>query len=175
MTRWKEHLNELKPAIPFFFAYDVGGAQEFGVAGAFHTWDLTKIKTSDFTYTPDTDRIYFNNNTSGFYKITFNASWHNIEDADDVSTYLYLNGDVLPGSMARDFLDTISEDEASQSIAYIAYLKKGDYIQVFSITGADTTASTFGNSSRIIIEFIPMLGWNNSNAGKIEYKGGVMR
>ncbi|MBU0598874.1 hypothetical protein KKF61_07890, partial [Patescibacteria group bacterium] len=61
-----------------------------------------------------------------------------------------------------------------QSISYIVYLEKGDYIQVYSIMGSEDS-QTKPETSRLIISFIPMLGWDNSASGRADYKGGVVR
>jgi hypothetical protein len=61
-----------------------------------------------------------------------------------------------------------------QSITYVIYLEKDDYIQIHTETDANSVYS-MGETSRLIIEFIPMQGWNNSSGGRVDYKGGVMR
>ena len=174
--RYRELNNKVTPAIPYLFLYDEDGGQTFGNPGTYHTWDTVKVKTSHFIYNADDDRITFKSNTSGFYKIIVNISWYiTDEGSDTVTTKIYKNGSELTASRVIDFLITADTDKASQSMTYIAYLSKDDYIQIFSESGGGNGFITLSSASRLIIEYIPMRGWDNSNGGRIEYKGDVMR
>lgn len=180
MTRYRAHLNNLAPAIPFIFAYDEAGNQVFDSTGANHIWDTIKIITSHFEYTADKDRIYLNLNSSGLFKITFNCSFISYDESDDttITTEIYKNGNLLAGSAVVSSVTAgVSQDDDiknCQSISYVVYMEKDDYIQIQSSTNANSVYS-IADSSRIIIEFLPMKGWNNSSGGRIDYKGGVMR
>jgi hypothetical protein len=167
--RYRELNNKVTPAIPYLFLYDEDGGQEITTGGVFHKWDTVKIKTSHFIYNADDNRVTFKSNTSGFYKITFNCSFTDDEGGETkvVESSIYKNGSELTGSKVfRDY---------TQSISYVAYLSKDDYIQVYSKAGTSPSRYTKSGSSRLIIEYIPMRGWDNSNGGRIEYKGDVMR
>ena len=167
--RHREYTNDLTPAIPYLFLYDKGGQQQIKYSGGtFLTWDTVKIKTSHFHYNKNDDRIIFNSNTSGFYKITFNCSYTDNQGAEvkTVNASIYKNGSELEGSK-------IYRDQ-THSIEYVAYLQKNDYIQIYAHAQGNY-AYTYAETSRLIIEFIPMQGWNNSSGGRSEYKGGVMR
>jgi len=178
MTRYNEQEKNLKTATPLIFLYDASGNQTFTSAGAFHVWDTIEIKTSDFTYTADTNRIYCGNTINGIYKITFNCSFlDSDEESSVVVSQIFKNGTAVTGSSVAD--GGVSYNQAgyySQSITYFLYLTKGDYIQLYTYApGSSYTIYSLSDTSRIAIEFIPMQGWNNSAGGQTNYKGGVMR
>ena len=180
MTRYNAFENNLTPAIPYVFMYDVAGAQVFGTSGAFHEWDIVKVKSSHFNATAEQDRIYLNTNSSGLFKVTFDCSFIGYDEDDDllITSSLYKNGTVLAGAevMCSVTAGSSQADKIKncQSMTYIVYLEKGDYMQVKTETSANEVYS-MGDSSRVIIEFIPMQGWNNSAGGRTQYDGGVMR
>lgn len=165
MTRYRSP----KPSIPFVFLYDITGGQSFTTSLAYHTWDTEKIITSSFTY--NNGKIYLNTMSSGLYKVTFECSYQGA-GSGIARTRIYKNGTIEVGSRGRVSFELAKRRYVS--ISYIVYLEIGDYLQI----GADTSASsitTIAGTSRLIIEFIPMQGWNNSSGGRSEYKGGVIR
>ena len=171
MSRWNEVQNNLHPAIPFIFLYDDGGYQSFDTSGEFHEWDTIKVISPHFQYSEATDRIYLNTNSSGLFKITFECSY-NGNTGGATYTELYKNGSLLEGATVSTYCS--GNEQGSESLTYIAYLEKGDYIQIKTTASANSVTS-ISETSRLIIEFIPMKGWNNSSGGREDYKGGVMR
>lgn len=178
--RYRAFNNTLNPAIPYIFLYDELGGQQINAVGIFHTWDITKIKTSHFKYMDDTNKITLNSNSSGLFLVQFNCSWITYDDSNDVTiiSSIFKNGFELAGSRTVCSVSGagLQEDilKNCQSICYVVYLEKGDYLQIKSWTTADTAAS-IANSSRLLISFIPMQGWDNSFSGRLDYKGGVLR
>ena len=171
--RYRESTNSITPAIPFFFAYDLGGNQTF--SGAFLTWDTVKIKTSHFQYTADDDRITLKTNSSGLYKIHFNCSMD--VSAGNTRFSIYKNGSEEDGSYSESFSGTVGQTGLYENVNldYIVYLEKNDYVQVYGDNINGTDAQSTPSSCRIIIEYLPMQGWDNSTGGRTEYSGGVMR
>lgn len=180
MTRWNDFQNNIHPAIPYLFLYDEVGNQEFTTGGAFHVWDTLRIVSSHFSATADKDRIYLNTNSSGLFKVTFECSFITYDEDDDllVTSSIYKNGSQLAGSkvMCSVTGGSSQDDDIKncQTLTYIVYLEKDDYIQIQTETDANSVRS-LADTSRIIIEFIPMHGWNNSSGGRADYKGGVIR
>lgn len=181
MVRWKDNQNGIKAAIPYLFMYDVGGNQTFGTATeTFHEWDTIRVASSHFNVTAEQDRIYLNTNSSGLFKVTFECSFITYDEDDDllITSTLYKNGTELEGSETMCSVtggaSQADKVKNSKTITYIVFLEKDDYIQVESKTSANEVIS-LGNTSRLIIEFIPMQGWNNSSGGREQYSGGVMR
>jgi len=179
--RYRELQNGIKPAIPMIFLFDNAGAQSFDSVGVFHTWDTTKIITDHFTYTADSDRIYLSLQSAGLFIIEFDCSFITYDDDADmyVETELYKNGSLVTGGRSVIGVTGAADQNPlilnSQSIHYVIYLEKDDYIQIKSTTSANT-ARSLEQTSRLLIHFVPMQGWDNgSNAGRTEYKGGVMR
>lgn len=163
MVRMRERNNLLKPAIPFLFLYDAVGNQ--AVDGSFMTWDTIKIKTSHFIYTADDDKIQLAINSSGFFNLTFEAS---LSGSAVTYFYVYKNGVVVNESKGyATFADGVN-------IHLPIYLQKDDYIQIkghaYSGSG-DTVAYT----SRLIMQYIPMAGWDNNKGGRKHFIGGVVR
>ena len=178
MTRYNAQEKNLKTATPLIFLYNASGNQAFNSSGAFHVWDTVEIKTSDFIYTPDTNKIYCGNTINGIYKITFNCSFlDSDEESSIVVSQIFKNGTAVTGSSVAD--GGVSCNQAgyySQSIVYFIYLTKGDYIQMYTYAPASSgTIYALSDTSRLSIEFVPMQGWNNSSGGQTNYRGGVMR
>lgn len=171
MTRWNDFQNNLHPAIPFVFLYDEIGNQTFDTSGSFHDWDTIRIISSHFNATAGEDRIYLNANSSGLFKITFECSYNGVTGGS-TQTELYKNGSSIDGSTVSTYCD--GNQQGSESMTYIIYLEKDDYIQIKTTTTANSVTS-IAKSSRLIIEYLPMKGWNNSSGGRLEYQGGVMR
>jgi hypothetical protein len=160
--RYKEFDKKLKPAIPMIYLYDNAGDQEFTNTGAFHTWDTTEVRTSDFQYTSDTDKVTFVSSTSGLYKITFECSFRHSAYKESVTTNIYKNGGTVAGGRCYEAGDRW----LNHNITCIIYLKKGDYLQVHTITSDDEcSAISMWASSRLIIEYISMSGANNTTGG----------
>jgi len=178
MTRYNDLQNNLTPAIPFVFLYDIVGNQTFGTSGAFHDWDTVRVLSSHFDYTATKDRIYLNTNSSGLFKVTFECSFVTYDEDDDllITSSIYKNGTQLGGSEVMcSVTGAASQDDDiknSQTLTYIVYLEKNDYIQIETETDANTVYS-IGNTSRLIIEFLPMYGWDNASGGRQDYKGVV--
>jgi len=177
MTRYREYNNQVTPAVPCLFLYDTG-EQSFTSSGEFHIWNTIKIKTSGFQYTADDDRFSLLTNTSGLFMLEFDCSYYTVaNDADlTITTSIYKNGVIVPGSTS---ITTVTGSgspliRTCQSIHYIVYLKRDDYIQIKSTASANTAIQS-GNTSRLIINYLPMRGWDNDKAGRISFKGQVNR
>ena len=174
MTRHKVFTNKLKPATPCVYLYDSQGGQSFDATGQFHTWDSTKIITQHFNYPSNKDRIILEVNSSGLFMLQFDCSFTSHEkDICSIATSIYKNGIQEEGTTCYTTV-TINYDY-SISLNTILYLEKGDYIQVFTQTNQVDAITSIGNTSRLIVTYLPMQGWNNSTGGRIEYKGGVLR
>ena len=174
MTRYREQQNTLKPAVPTFYAYDEEGGDQIPTTGVNLTWDTVKIKTSEFEYTTDTDRVYMQSNTSGFYRITYRVIVGNSSVATNViGAVVCINGEGMDASVS---LESIPFQTAFITLTAVSviYLKKGDYIQL-NVWTEEGIVSTEEWGSMILIEFIPMRGWDNSAGGQEVYKGGVGR
>ena len=174
MTRYREHQNTLKPAVPTFYAFDAEGGEQLNTIGINLTWDTVKIKTSEFEYTTDTDRIYMQSNTSGFYRITYKIIVGSSSVAtNQIGAEITVNGESIDQSMSYEALPFQSAFTTLQAVT-VVYLKKGDYIQLNGWTETGIVATEeFG--AMILIEFIPMHGWDNSTGGQEVFKGGVIR
>lgn len=165
--RYGEIDGRLKPAIPFIYLYESNGGQSITDAGALLTWDTTDIISSHFTYTNDTNRIYLNTNTSGLYKIHVNCSFV-AQGAVNVSFYLRKNGTMLSGT--RVYTSVANGEYAAIHLDGVVYLQKDDYIDVYGVTLANEVGVS-GDASNIIIQFLPMYGFNNESGGRQDYKG----
>jgi hypothetical protein len=177
MTRYREQNNIINPAVPTVFLYDTG-EQSFTSTGAFHIWNTIKVLTSGFNYTADDDRITLLTNTSGLFLVEFDCSFYTVANDTDlyITTALYKNGVIVPGSTS---ITTVTGSGSplirnSQHIHYIIYISRNDYLQVKSTASANTAVQS-GNTSRLMINFLPMKGWNNDQAGRTSFNGGVMR
>ena len=180
MVRYRENNNDLKPAVPFALLYDATGLQAFTSAGAFHTWDTIKTKSSHFNYTADDDRIQLKVNSSGLFKITFDCSFSTATANQNCTTsQIYKNGTALSGSKSVVCVYWAGGQASvmcgMQTIHYVVFLAVNDYIQIKSTTGASGNVLTYPDSSRLMIEFIPMRGYDNDKAGRKMFRGGIMR
>lgn len=170
--------RNVTPAIPFIQLCDEDGGLSITAIGVFHTWDTQSFKTSNFHYNLDSDRVYIKKNSAGYYEITFDCSFGtNTNDTIDIDTQIYKNGIAVDNSVTRvtaSAAGQIPTYYASQTLHFILFLEKGDYVQIKSTASANSV-STIGETSRLIIRFIPMEGWNNSHAGREQQSGGVLR
>ena len=180
MTRYREHNNLITPAVPCLFVYDITGGQSFNATGAYHTWDTIKIKTSGFHFSADDNRFTLLTNTSGLFNLEFDCSFYTLDSDDDLylTTGIYKNGTVLSGSVSVIGITGAASQAVkvrnSQSIHYIVYLERDDYIQVKTTASANAGIS-IANSSRLLINFLPMHGYDNGKAGRLQFKGEIMR
>lgn len=171
--RYREKENKLKPAIPYIYLYDVAGGQT--INGSYLTWDTTKIKTSCFQYTSDTNKVLLGVNVSGYYLIDFQVSLHGAASA--VAYFdIYKNETIVEGS--RTYISVINSGQTSWNQSGIiicpVYLEKDDYVQIKgSVQGGAPT--TMANTSRLCIHRISMKGWDNSAGGLEIYSGGISR
>ena len=178
--RYRALNNDITPAIPYLFAYDNTGNQTITDSGVWITWDTVKIKTSHFNYTADDDRVQLKTNSSGLFKIEFDCSFLTYDEDNDmyITVELYKNGSALDGSKTATGVTGAGSQTPyilnNQSLHYVVYMEKNDYIQVKATTSAGE-ALTLSDTSRLIINFIPMQGWDNSSGGRTQYSGGVMR
>jgi len=167
--RYRESTNDIRPAIPFLFLYDTGGNQTFD--GAFLTWDTVKIKSDHFQYKSDDDRISLKTNSAGLFKLHFECSLD--VSAGNTRFSIYKNGSELSGSYSETYSGTIGQTGIYEfvSIEYVLYLEKGDYVQIYGDNINGTDGQSTPSSSRLIIEFLPMYGWDNASGGREDYKG----
>ena len=168
-----------KPSIPSILLWDNGGNQAFTSTGEFHTWDTEQIKTSHFYYKLDGTKIILNNNQQNMYEVTFECSFYTYLAATiALNSDIYKNGVIVDGSQAKITLTGSGQAAVVRnclSIHFLLYLKGGDYIQIKSITNNVNAVLSTADTSRLMINFMPIRGWDNSKAGRIEYKGMVMR
>jgi hypothetical protein len=167
----------LTPAIPFIFLSDATGAQCFDATGGFHTWDTIAFKTSDFHYTVDDDRVQINRQGSGWYEITFEVSWYTEQILREIKTDLYINGTLAINSHIHTYVTGAGGQPTYRDqhvLHYIIYLTYKDYIQIKS-TASASGVCTDPASSRLMVKFIPIHGWNNDAGGRVNFRGGVDR
>ena len=167
------------PAIPFIFLYDVEGDQVFTNAGQFHIWDFQQTKTSHFKYNLNDDRVYLHNNQYGFYEITFECSFITYANATiTLTTQIYKNGLAVTGSSVASAVTGAAGDvdlvKTCQSVHFIIYLKGTDYIQIKTITDSASDVLSIEDTSRLMIKFIPVRGWNNDAGGRITNRKGII-
>jgi len=171
--------RDATPAIPSVFLYDAAGDSSFD--DEFHIWDTIEFITSHFSYTVDDDKIFLQRG-GGFYEIIFQCSYYSErEETSSIKDTIYLNGEAMDGADSWCTHGKLWSAEAqgynnlwsNNNIHIIKYLKSGDYTQVYG--NCSYEGKTKADSCRLVIKFMPMEGWDNSSAGRTEYKGGVMR
>lgn len=168
--RQREFNNDINTATPSILLYDVGGSQTINSSGVFLTWDNIKSKTSHFQYTINTDRITLLTNSNGLFKITVECSINDLSSSGRTTLQIYKNGVVVEGTYSRS--DTSSHTFVA--ITFYVYLEINDYIQVYAETNSGTS-TTIANTSRVLIEFLNMKGWDGNTGGRLDYKGGLER
>lgn len=183
MIRDRTINNKLNPAVPTFFAYDDAGGQQISqaAAGTKMTFDTVVIQTQNFQFNASQDRLQLNTNSSGWFMVMFDCSLAAYTDPiSDVLGYfcIYKNDSFMQGSQTYFSVDYDSSNQISYyqyaGIKMPVYLEDGDYIHIKgrSLAGIGLTIA---DTMRLTVSFIPMKGWDNSQAGRIEYKGGVDR
>lgn len=167
------------PALPSVILYDDTGNQTFTNGGEFHTWDSIDTKTTHFDYEIDDDSIFLNNNQYGWYEITFECSYVTYEDDNiAVTSQLYVNGSAIAGAKVTCSVAGTSEQTPTilncQSLHFLVYLTGRDYVQIKTTTDNAGDTYSIAETSRLMIKFIPVKGWNNNAGGNINvsYKGG---
>ena len=171
MVRYRELHNQINSAIPYIVLFDVIGAQD--IDGSFLTWDSVKTCSSHFLYTIDTDKIFLATNSSGLFEVTFDVSLTGMA----VNHFeIYKNGVLIPESCmyVSPMVGGQSPYVESGSLHYVVFLQRNDYIQIKGST-AGGNGATIGNTCRLFIKGLPMLGFNNDSGGRVMYRGGVMR
>lgn len=175
MSHWKGPV----PAIPSILLFDDTGLQTFTSTGEFHTWDTQQHSTSHFRYKLDGDTVILENNQYNMYEVTFECSFFTqVSGTIIIYSELYKNGTAINGS--RTYTSSVGSGQGTTtngnvSIHFLLYLKGGDTIQVKTITNNAGATYSYTKSSRLMVNFVPIRGWDNSKAGRIEYKGSVLR
>ena len=157
------------PAVPYLFLQDAGGGQCFDAVGSFHTWDTIGFQTSDFKHIVDNDKV--NIIIQGYYEVTFEVSFYTEQILREVKSELYKNGVLVANSHVHTYVTGAGgaptyRDE--QVIHFVLYLSHGDYIQI-KTTGSAAGVCTDPASSRLLVKFVEMKGWNNKRAGSTKY------
>jgi len=169
--------KNVTPAIPFIQLYDAG-TQTFTNAGEFHTWDTISFKTSNFNYVSDDDRVIIKRDFYGYYEIIFECSFTKSGSGFGMATsQIYLNGVAVSGTKAVACSYDTGQGQAAcacMTLHYVIYLKRNDYIQIKTTASVNSLLSGV-ETSRLLIRFVSMHGWNNEMGGKLESKGGVFR
>jgi len=166
------------PVIPSIQLYD-SDTQTFTTVGEFHTWDTIAFKTTDFHYIADEDKTTLELPSAGYYEITFESSFMIATGSASITSQIWLNGTAIDGSKACGCAYNSGQANiacACVTLHFIVYLHAKDYIQIKtqnSLGSSDVV--TVPEASRLIIKFIPTLGWDNSKGGNMNYRGGVVR
>jgi hypothetical protein len=173
--------NEMTPAVPTLFIWSDEDQMIPQGADTVVTFNNVVIQTPHFSFKPGTGRVILESDSSGWFMVFFETS---------ITTYDEPASDTLGGFRIFKNGVEIGEGMSYASTLYVpalqrgyvdytgikmpVYLEKGDYIDIRgrSLVGQ---METIDHSTRLVINFIPMKGWDNSQAGRIEYKGGVDR
>jgi len=176
--------REIVPAIPFIYLRQMEGYVS-AFAGSSHSWAwwATEFSTTDFSITYGKSAIQIN--TAGFYEITHEADMYLVQGTCSycyVSIY-YKTGET--GSTYSEVLGTRaycnlgdSDNPGKLHLKHFMYLPKGSKIYLSYQASADWSNGLVyckSESERTSIKFVPMRGWNNSQGGAVNYRGGVMR
>lgn len=164
--------REVSPATPFLFLQERESVLAWNTDAAL-IWNTESVNTSDFEYKTGKSKIFIL--TSGFYEIIYETTVYLYSGTLDFVVFgLYQNSNLMKGSSSVAGL--IDSRYTCITTHYYTYLNKGDYIQLYSVVGnGGGTVRTSLNTTRFIIKFMPQQGWNNSQAGMENYKGGVAR
>lgn len=164
----------LKPAIPFAELY---GSDSFTVTTVAQnlTLDHSCYVTSHFTVNLGSGRIIFNRgNASGIFRIF--ASISAIKASGNpsyIAIVLYKNGVACPCSTSYGFVGAGNDNSTAVMIA-CTELYPEDYLE-FKVQVDDGTATIIDSACRVMVEGLPMFGWDNNKAGTKRFIGEVIR
>jgi len=170
MTREREIDGSIKPAIPYLEYYTPSSDTPL-VAWQWYPilWDIHWIITSDFTEKTDigifTDCAIIQ--TTGLYRIDFQLHIHDGEANASCKSHLLLNNVEVWSSVGYIYVDASMNVTLFTTITL--YLKKDDAISCE--WASDSITAIIQDDSVFRISYIPMLGWNNNQAGVAVNRG----
>jgi len=162
----------VNPAIPFIFVHGAIAGVVTDVATAM-TFDHTHFRTSDFQFTNGDCKVILrlNANASGIYKIFACAG---VEKKAGNPTILimqlYVNG-VACHCVSHGVVG-VGAGHSDCVLIGAHHLYPGDYVEIY--LSVDVGSATLeDDSARLMIEALPMEGWDNRHGGKKRLRGGL--
>lgn len=169
MTRYRTPA----PAIPFIFLH---GTDAFNVTTTptALTWAHAHNKTSDFGFVEGKTRVYVNRGNEGVYKFYASCgAFKATGNPTELVITVYINGVQCECATAHGSVGAGTE-HGDATIVFARELKCGDYVEIF-ISTDNGTVTTEEETARLIIEGLPMKGWDNNHGGKLQLRGGIER
>lgn len=164
----------LKPAVPYAGVY---GSTAFTVTTTPQvlTLDHSCFVTSHFRVELGSGKVVLR---KGMYTgiVNFTASISAIKATGNPSYILleaYKNGVACTCGKAYGYIGA-GVDNSTAVLMGCTEISPGDYLQ-FKVTVDDGTATLIDDSCRVIIEGVPMHGWDNNRGGKLRITGDVIR
>jgi len=159
------------PAIPFIFLHGLASESITTVPTAIN-WSHAYFITSDFNYTNGGCRITMNKGSTGLFKLYAQIGAVKATGAPtELTISLYINGTLQNCCTVHAGINAQNHSDATLIAAFQATM--GDYIEIY-VNVDDGTSVTESNTARLIIEGLPMKGWNNNAGGREHSKGGVV-
>lgn len=152
------------PAIGFIFLHGTTDLEITATPAAI-TWDHSHIKTSHFAYTDGGTKVTVNRGGAGIYMVYLNAGIAKKAGNPVHSEFtIYINGVAQPCCTGHSIIGAGAEHSDVALIVSVT-LNYGDYLEVYASVDAGT-GNLEEDTARLIIEALPVEGWNNGHGSK---------
>lgn len=159
------------PAIPFIFLHCLADETITTTPTAIN-WAHAHFITSDFHYTAGEGRITMNRGSTGMFKLYAQIGAIKATGAPtELTISLYINGTLQDCCTVHGGISAQEHTDVTLIAAFQANM--GDYIEIY-VNVDNGTSTTESETARLIIEGLPMKGWNNNAGGKEHSKSGVV-
>lgn len=152
------------PAMPVVFLHGIDGYEITSTPTPVE-WAHSHFITSDFSFINNTTQIRINRGAKGrIYKITTQMSAERTGgNPDELVLKIYINGVAQDCCEAHGAMSNTGV-HGNITLVILIYANSGDYIEIYASVDAGTV-ETEPNTVRIIVEGLPIKGWDNNAGG----------
>lgn len=157
-------IRNIAPAIPFIFLHGTDEQVITDVATPI-TWSHSHFITSDFKFIATGTRIIINKTFKGrVYRVFVQVGATKKAGAPSyIELKIYINGVAQPCCLTHGAIGSLG-NHGDAILGSAVYANAGDYIEVYARVDAGS-ATVEADTARIIIEGLPMMGWDNGAGG----------
>ena len=156
-------IREVAPAIPLIYLHGTDGAT-IGTTPTPLPWAHAHFITSDFKFIATGTRIIINKSFKGrIYRVIVQMGAEKSGgNPTAIILQLYVNGVAVDCCTTHGAIAAGTHGDAT--LISMIYVNAGDYIEAYASVD-NGTVTIEADTARIIIEGLPMMGWDNGSGG----------
>lgn len=166
--------RDINPVVPFIFLHGTDTTVVTNVPTPL-LWSHPHFMTHDFGFKDHTSHVRIKRTGGGcLYRFYVQAgATKKAGNPDYMILQLYVNGVAHPCCLSHGAISH-NETHADTTLISAFYANYNDYIEIYISVDAGS-ATEEPDTARFIIEGLAMRGWNNNAAGRINYRGNILR